>query len=101
MVSAEEHKERSRCGWHEYKAVLGERVWVEQTAPGGAVAHRILLVLVRAVEDGQVEVGRGVVLGHVARVGTEQLVRHERCERERQRRVAVRVRLPLCSKTCQ
>ena len=44
-----------------------------------------MLSLARAVQDGEVEVGRRVVPRGVPRVSAEELVRDQRRERERQR----------------
>lgn len=95
MVSAEQHKKCRSCGWYEDQPVLVEGVGVEQATPGLPVAHGVLLLLSRSVEDGEVEIRAGVVLRHVARVGAEQLVRHKRSKREGHRGVAIGMGLPL------
>ena len=63
VVAAEEHEQCRRSRRHEDESVLGEGVGVEETAPLVLVADRILFLLVRAVQDREVEVRGRVVLG--------------------------------------
>ena len=56
MVAAEEHEQRRRGGRNEDEPLLGEGVGVEKTAALVLVADGILLLLVRTVQDREVEV---------------------------------------------
>ena len=88
VVAAEEHKQSGRGRGHEDEPVLGECIGVEKTPALLLVADSILLLLVRTVQDGEVEVRGRVVLGLVPRICAEQHVRDERCIGERQGRVS-------------
>ena len=95
MVPAEKNEKSGRSRRNENKTFLGKGVRVEQPTAGSLVTNGILLSLVRPIQDGEVEVGRRVVDRLVAAVRAEQHVRDERRERERERRVAAGMGLPL------
>ena len=95
MVPAEEHEERGGRRGHEDKSVLRERIRVEQALAGSLVANGVLIFLAVTIQDGQVQVGGRVVDRHILGVRAEELVRDERREGERHRRVLPRMRLEL------
>ena len=98
MVTVEQQQQRGRRRRHEEEPVLREDVGVEETPTLGFVTDRVKVLLGGAVEDGEVNVRRRVVLRRVAPVGAEQRVRDQGGERERQRGVSSGVRLELQDK---
>ena len=95
MVPAEKNEQSGRSRRNETKTCLGKGVWVEQPTAGSLVTNGILLSLVRPVQDGEVEVGRRVVFGHVPGVCAEKHMRNQRRICKRQRRIASWVVLEL------
>ena len=95
VVAAEEDEQRRRSRGHEDESVLRESIGVEETTALVLVADRILLLLVRTVQDREVEIRGRVVLSLVPRIRAEQHMRDERCIGERQGRVSSGVVLEL------
>ena len=72
MIPTQHHQQRRRRRGHQHQPILRKRVWPQIASPSSLVPYEILLRLVHAVQDGQVEVGRGVVDGRVGAVGAEE-----------------------------
>ena len=72
MIPAQHHQQRRRRRGHQHQPILRERIWPQISPPSSLVPYEILLRLVHAVENGEVEVRCGVVDGRVGAVGAEE-----------------------------
>ena len=97
MIPTQHHQQRRRRRRDQHQPILRKRVWPKIPPPLALVSYKVLLRLVHAVQDGQVEVGRGVVDRRVGAVGAEKGVRDKRGEGEREGGVAAWVGLELCA----
>ena len=92
VVPTENDEQCARGGRDEDKAILRKRIVPEQSTTLSLVTYEVLFGLVRSIQRRQVDVARRVVDRVVRGVRAEERVRHKRSERERQCRVAARVR---------
>lgn len=95
VIPAEDDQQCRRRGGNEEQTILGERVGPEEAHPRILVPNHVLLILVDTIQNGQVEIGRRVVFGHVTGIGAEQLMSDQGSVGKRQRRVASRMALEL------
>lgn len=85
MISAEDDQQGARRGWHKDQAIFREGVRVQHAPSELLVANKILLLLTVSIQNRQVEIRRRVVLGEIARIGSEELMRDQRSIRKSER----------------
>ena len=95
MIPVEYDQECGRRGRHEDQPILSECVRPKETLPGILVSHHILLSLIDSVQHRKVKIRRGVILGPVTWIRSEELMRDQGREREGEGRIAARMSLPL------
>lgn len=96
VVVPAQNNQQGRCSrGNENQAILSKRVRIEQAHSGILVSNHVLLILVDTVQDRQIEIRRGIILGHISGVGTEQLMSDQGRICERKGRVASGMAFPL------